>query len=241
LTINDAAKNYVGFGGKDDEQAINPLENQFETDKFLTGVSKAYRQIWALWKKFGDPEVYFRVIGFQNAEPTLMERGPDDESFDFYLSYDVLSQDYEKMSEKITGMMQLAQAMDRTGAVDWTEFLQVALEQADPNIAQRVLQPAAVGTQKVVDDVQNDLTKLFSGVAVNLKPNTPPQIAKGTVQNYFMSPDVQTRYQADEAFKKRVDVYQQQVQMLADQANNRIVGRLGAEQPTPVIGPSAVQ
>ena len=164
-----------------------------------------------------------------------MERGPDDEQFDFYLSYDVLSQDYEKMSEKITGMMQLAQAMDRTGAVDWTEFLQVALESADPNIAQRVLQPAAVGTAKVVDDVQGDLTKLFSGVATNLKPNTPPQIAQQTVQNYFMSPDVQTRYQADEAFRARMDAYIKQIQMVSDQQQNVQIGRLGAVQPTPVI------
>lgn len=237
-TLNDTAKNYVGFGGKDDEQAINPLENQFETDKFLGQVSKAYRQIWALWKKFGNPEVYFRVIGLQNADPTLMERGPEDEQFDFYLSFDVLSQDYEKMQEKITGMMQLAQAMDRTGAVDWTEFLQVALELADPNIAQRVLQPAAVGTAKVVDDVQGDLTKLFSGVSVNLKPNTPPQIAQQTVQNYFMSPDVQGRYQADEAFRTRMDAYIKQIQMVSDQQQNQQIGRLGAVQPTPVINGS---
>jgi len=36
-----------------------------------------------------------------------------------------------------------------------------------------------------------------------------------------------------------VDAYYKQVEMLQMQQENQVIGRLGATQPTPVIGPSA--
>lgn len=234
-TLTNNARDYVGFGHIDSEQQIDPIQNQREVQKLFGSVTKAYVQIWKLYKKYGSDQIYFRVVGVQDAEATLFERGPDDEDFWFKLEYDVQSTELDKMQQKIKAMMDLAAAMDRTGAVDWTEFLQVALESMDPNIAQRVIRPADIGTMKVVNEVQDDLTKLFSGVATNLKPNTPPNIAAATVQNYFQSPDVQARYQNDPAFKERMDAYIGQVQMAVDQQNNKQIGRLGAIQPTPVI------
>jgi hypothetical protein len=140
------------------------------------------------------------------------------------------------MTEKITAVAQTCQSLDREGAVNYTELLQVALESIDPNIAQRILQPADVGTKKVVDDVQSDLTKIAAGINVNVKPNTPPQIANATIQNYATAPDVQARYQTDEAFRERMDAYAKQIQFIAQQQQNAVIGRLGAEMPGPVIG-----
>jgi len=235
-TLNSDALDYVGFGKDENGEGSNPMENQFQTDKFLTGVARAFRQIWNLYKKFGSEEVYFRVIGLQSSDATKFERGPEGEDFDFYMTFDVQSMDFEKMTEKINAIGQICQTLDRDGATNYTELLQVALENIDPNIAQRILQPADVGQQKVVDEVQGDLTKISAGISVNLKPNTPPQIAQATVQNWSLSPDVVARYQQDEAFRSRVDAYTKQIEFAGEQQQNKIIGRMGAITPTPAIG-----
>lgn len=237
--VNDA-RDYAGFAKSDSDEPINPTKNQAEINKIFASLSASLQQVWRLFKKYGNEVTYYRVVGIQSAEDTKFERGPEDEDFWFSFQYDVRDGESDFSLEKIKNMMEVAAAMDRTGAVDWTEFLQVALEKFDPSIASRVLRPAEVGTEKVIMEVQDDLTKLWSGIAVNVKPNTPTQIAMQTIQNWAQSPDVVARYQADEAFKGRVDAYSQQVQMLQMQNDNKQVGRLGAVQPTPVIGPSAV-
>lgn len=236
--VNDA-RDYSGFAKTDSDEPINPVKNQAEINKIFTSLAASLHQVWNLFKKYGNEVTYYRVTGVQSDEATKFERGPEDEDFFFEFRYSIKDADSDYSLEKIQKMMELAASMDRTGAVDWTEFLQVAFEAVDPNIASRVLRPADVGTEKVIEDVQNDLTKIFSGVAVNLKPNTPPQIAMQTLQNWAQSSDVVARYQADEAFKGRVDAYQGQIQQALNQQQNAVVGRLGAVMPTPVIGPSA--
>jgi hypothetical protein len=236
--VNDA-KDYAGFAPSDSDEPINPVKNQAEINKIFGSLAQSLNQVWKLFKKYGNEVTYFRVVGVQSEEATEFQRGPEDEDYYFEYRYDLRSGEAEYSMEKIKSMMELAAAMDRTGAVDWTEFLQVAFDAIDPNIAARILRPAEVGTEKVIMEIQDDLTKLWAGISVNVKPNTPPQIAMQTIQNWAQSPDVVERYQSDEAFKQRVDVYTQQVQMLATQQTNAVVGRLGAVQPTPVIGPSA--
>ena len=49
------------------------------------------------------------------------------------------------MQDKINAIGKICQTLDRDGATNYTELLQVALEAVDPNIAQRILQPADVG------------------------------------------------------------------------------------------------
>lgn len=237
--VNDA-RDYAGFAPSDSDEPINPTKNQAELNKLFGSLAASLHQIWNLFKKYGNEVTYYRVVGIQSEESTRFERGPEDEDFYFQMVHDLRSSDPEYQAKKIDRILQLAQAADRNGAVDWTEMLQVGMDSEDPSIAARVLRPAEAGAEAIINEVQNDLTKIWSGIAVNVRPNTPPGIAKQTLQNWAQSRDVIARYENDEAFKERVDVYAQQVQMLEDQQNNKQVGRLGAVQPTPVIGPSAV-
>lgn len=231
-------KEYNGLASKEGDPMLSPLENQFEVDKYLTGWAKAYRQVFNLYKRFGSEQVYFRVIGLQQEDPMLFEKGPDDEQFDFYMTFDVQSQDFKRMTEKITAMVQAAQ-LDRDGSCNWSQILQIIMESIDPNWAERVLQPASIGQQKVVDETQSDLAKLSAGVNVNLRPNTPPQIAMGAVQNWVQgAPDVQQRLQSDKPFADRIQAYIKQIQFTLQQQQNAVTGRLGAQMPGPVIGGS---
>lgn len=237
--LNEFTKDYVGFGTRDADPSILPLENQMEVDKWLTGWGKVNNKIWKMYQRFGSPEVYFRVIGLQEAEPTLFKQAGDEEEMDFTLSYDVQSMDSERMTEKFKAINETVTALDRDGTVNYSELLQVQLDAIDPNIAQRILQPVAVGQAKIVDEVQGDLTKISAGINVNVRKSTPPSVAMPTVQNFMTAPDVQARYGADPAFAERLDAYAKQIQFLAEQEQNKIIGRQGAVMPGPVIGTSA--
>lgn len=237
-TLTNDARDYAGFARSDSDEQVNPTKNQAEINKIFSSLAASLRQVWNLFKKYGNEVTYYRVVGVQSDEATRFERGPDEEDFFFEFKYDLRKTDPNYQREQVKWMLELASSADRTGAVDWTEFLQVALESEDPSIAARVLRPAEVGAEAVINEVQEDLTKLWSGIATNVRPNTPPQLAMMTLQNWSQSPDVVARYQADEAFRERVDVYTQQVQMLGEQQQNKQIGRLGAVQPTPVINGS---
>lgn len=226
---------YYGLYSKDGQPQFSPLENQFEVDKWMTCWAKAYRQVLKLYKRFGSEEVFFRVVGLQNSDPVKFDKGDADEEFDIYLSYDVQSQDFERMTAKVTAMVQILQ-LDRNGVADWPQVLQIGMEAVDPNWAERVLQPVAVGTQQQINDLQSDFSKLSAGMNVNLKMGTPPQIAMQALQNWMTAPDVQQRLAQDEAFKARVEAFAKQVQMQQMQEQNKQIGRLGAQMPGPVIG-----
>lgn len=230
------AKEYVGFANRDEDPAVLPLENQFEIDKFLSGLSKAYRQVWHLWKQYGPPEVFFRVIGLRQADPTLFDKGDKNEDFDLYLSWDVQSLDFAQMSQKLSAIIQAVQTLDRNGTADYSELLQVVCESIDPNLAERILQPASVGTQQIVNDEQGDLAQLFAGINKDIKPGTPPQLGLQVMQNWLQAPDVQQKVMADEALKGRVEARLKQYQFAIVQSENARIGRLGASMPGPTLG-----
>jgi hypothetical protein len=240
LSLSGDAKEYAGFTKPDDGQAPNTTKNQAEVNKIFAALAQSFNQVWRLFKKYGNEITYFRVVGVQSAELGEFQRGPEDEDFYFEFKFDLRKSDPNFQRDQLKWITDFVAATDRNGAADWNEIMQYGLESEDPSLASRAIRPAEVGAEAVIGEVQDDLTKLWAGIAVNLRPNTPPQLAMQVLQNWAQSPDVVARYGMDEAFKERVDVYTQQVEMAQDQINNKQIGRLGAVQPTAVIGPSAV-
>jgi len=229
------AKDYVGFASVEGDPQVSPLENQSEIDKFLTGLCKAFQQVWGLYKQFGSEQVFFRVIGLREADPMLFEKGTEEESFDFYMSWNVENLDSQKVKDKIASVVQLAQ-YDRDGSVNWSELVSWAMESSDPNVAERIMQPASIGSQKVVKEVQDDLSKLSAGINVNMRVGTPPQLAMQALKNWIGgAPDVQKRLQRDKPFADRVKAYAKQVQFQQMQQQNKEIGRRGASMPGPVM------
>lgn len=223
---------YNGIMSKDGDQTITPFENQFEVDKFMQGWAAAYNQVWQLYKQFGSEAVYFRVVGVQTADPIEFKKGNEDEEFDIMLTWDVGNLDTELTKTKVSSIIQLCQTLDREGTVNYSELLQWAMDTIDPNVAERILQPASIGTQQVVEQQQSDLAKLAAGINVNVKPGTPPQLAMQVMQNWLQgAPDVQQRLLSDEPFKQRVEAYGKQINMQLMQQQNAKIGRLGAAMP----------
>jgi len=237
-------KEYNGFASEEGDQSKDPIFNQWEIDKFLSCLSKAFRQVWKLYKQYGNDQVMFRVMGVKSADPTVFQKGDINEEYDFYLAWDVQSPDFEKMAQKWQAIIQGAQTLDREGVINWGELCQAFVASIDPNIAERIIQPVSTGQQKIVEDELQDLTQIFAGIPKNIKIGTPPQLGLQIMQQYMQQPDVQQRFGSDEAFKERIEARAKQYQQQIQQQKNAVTGRLGAQmpgpmQPTPVPGQAA--
>jgi hypothetical protein len=221
---------YLGFASATGDQQFALMKNQFETDKFMTSWSKAYRQIWSLYQQFGSEQVFFRVVGLRQQDPIQFIKGGQDEEYDFVLNYQVESMDTEKTFEKIKQIAQIVATADREGVVDYSEWLQAMIEAIDPTIAERIIQPKDVGQEKMVGDLQDTLAKIYAGQDQDIKMGTPPELGLQVIQGYVQNdPVVQQRMQnPQDPFGKRIEKLTKQLQFQIQQRENAKIGRLGA-------------
>lgn len=116
---------------------------------------------------------------------------------------------------------------DKYGQIDYGEVIQLAVQTIDPNWAELVVLPKETGSQKTVNETHTMLAQVFSGVDRDIDLNAPPDLVMQTIQNYGQQPDVQQRYQQDQAFKARLDKIVAQTTMQQKQEVNKKVGVYG--------------
>ena len=223
----DSFNRYNGFVARDADPTFANLKNQLETDKFLSGWSDAFRQIWALYKQFGSEEVYFRVVGLRQADPVHFKKGNELEEFDFMLNFNLDSANPETMEKKIEALAKICSTFDRYGQIDYSEVLQLAVETIEPTWAERIIDAKETGNQRTVNETNTMLAQVFSGVSRDIDLTSPPQVVMQVMQNYAQAPDVQQRLQQDEAFRARFEKLVKQTQHQIVQADNRKIGRYG--------------
>lgn len=229
-------KEYCGFASPEGDPLYAQLVGQAEVDKFLTSLAKAFAQTFELFQQYGDERVVFRVVGMQDVEASTFIKGPVDEKFDWWWTFDSQSMDTEKMQVKWKAILEGIQLLNREGNVNFAETIQAYIESIDPQIAERILVPTQIGRDKVIKDEQDDLAAIFAGVNRPIKLGTPPQIALEVMKNYVAgAPDVQQRLQTDQAFRQRFEARAKMYQQQEAQARNRVIGVYGAEMPGPVM------
>lgn len=226
--LSSSWKEYAGIPVPNEDNSLLVSMDQYEVNKFLRGWEKAYKQCWKLFQQYGDQKTFFRVVGMQNAPPAVMEKGNPREDYTFDLKFDVMMLSPEKMMEKIEAMVQFAQSVDKSGQVDYSQFLQAGLEMMDPSIAERVILPKQAGQAQAVQQIQGDLAQIYAGIPHDLKPGTPPQLAQQVIQSYMQQPDIKTRYQGDPGFKQRIDNFAKQAKFAGEQQQNAQIGRIGS-------------
>jgi hypothetical protein len=239
MLLREDFKDYCGFASKEGDPQKATAKTQNEIDKFLYGLSQAFKQVWSLWQQYGDDQVYFRVSGLQTADPQVMTKAEPSEDYSIYLKFDVQATNPEQMEAKWKAIVDGISMLDRNGTVKFDEALQAYLESVDPAIAERILDASGENQQKILEDEQRDLTNIYAGWNVPLKPTTPPQLAMQALQAWMQTPDVQQRYAQDKNFKERVDARAKMVQFQQSQQQNKVIGRQGAVMPQQPLVPNA--
>jgi hypothetical protein len=157
----------------------------------------------------------------------VFNKGNPDENYDIIISYDVLNSDPETQEQKLQQLVQLTQ-LDRSGRINIDSLLDAAANNIDPVLADRILQPTEAAFEQVVNQVTDDLSKIFAGIEMPARPNGA-QIAMQVIEQYVTQPDVAARLQSDEAFRARIEKYAGQYTFQMQQQQNAQIGRIGTE------------
>ena len=209
--------------GLDPTSPISAFRQQFIVDRYLTHVRDVLNMAWKLFQRMGPDEVFFQVTG--NPNPQVMSKGSPDDNFSIVVSFDTKETDPETAETQLRNMVSLLQ-FDRNGRIDVNKMLEFIAASINPIFADYVMQPAEEAQEKVMKDITDDLSKIYSGIEVPARPNGA-QIALQLVQAYIQQPDIAQRAQQDQAFAERIQKYAGQYQFMMQQAQNAEIGRIG--------------
>jgi len=209
--------------GLDETSQISQVRKQFLVDKFLQHNAEVLKMCYRCFQRFGPDSMFFRVTGSPDAQK--FNKGDPDENYDITVNYDVLSNDPETQQKKLEQMVSLTQ-LDRNGRIDINALLDAAAFAVDPVIADSVLQPAEAAQEQIVNQVTDDLSKIFAGIEMPARPNGA-QIAMQIIQQYTAQPDITARLQSDESFAARMEKYMGQYTFQMQQMQNAEIGKIG--------------
>jgi hypothetical protein len=221
-TMEDQADRLCGL---DETSGISQVRKQFLVDKYLQHSADVIKMCYKCFQRFGPDSVFFRVTG--SPDPVAFNKGDPNENFDIVISYDVLNSDPETQQSKLQQMVALTQ-LDRSGRININNLLDIAAFTVDPVLADNILQPIEAGQEQVVQQVTDDLSKIYAGIEMPARPNGA-QIAMQVIQQYGSQPDITERLQVDEAFRGRLEKYAGQYTFQMQQAQNAQIGRVGTD------------
>jgi hypothetical protein len=209
--------------GLDEGSQISQIRKQFLVDKFLSHTAEVIGMAYRCFQRFGPDEVFFRVTGVPDAQ--VFDKGNPDENFDIMVNFDVQDNDPETVEKKLQQFVALNQ-LNANNRLNVDSLLDVAAASIDPVMADSVLQPVETAQQQVVEQVTDDLAKIFAGIEMPARP-AGAQIALQVVEQYGQQPDIAQRLQTDQAFAARLQKYVGQYTFQMQQAQNAQIGRVG--------------
>ena len=209
---------------------IDPVESQIKQQNIINRVLHHMKyvmdQVYGLYQQYGPDEEYFRVTGVQDMQKYA--KGRAGERFDFYMQYDVATQDPEQMLERVKTIGQVAGTMDKNGVVDTEQLLAMAIGQVMPGAAEKIILPRETASQKAMEEERQTIAELVAGVPPNVRENDAHEMKQQVFQQCVSQPDIQQKAQQDQALQERIQGYMQQRQFAIQQKQNAQIGRLGA-------------
>ena len=209
---------------------VDPVESQMKQqeviDKVFNHLKHVLDQIFSLYQQYGPDEEYFRVTGMQDMQK--FDKGNPGDRFDFYLQFDVATQDPAQMLDRVKSIAELAGMLDKNGTLDTERLLQIAVGQILPGAAESVMIPKETASQKAVEEERQTIAEIYAGVPPNVRPNDAHEMKLQIFQQWLAQPDVTQKVQQDPALQERIQNYIQQRTMQVQQRQNAEIGRLGA-------------
>lgn len=188
-------------------------------------VSKIAKMFWHCYQIEGDEEILYRVNG--TGEPLTFRKNPEEEKLDVTIEYDIRLNDPDYVQQTVETLNTMA-ANDPMGDYDTSEIRRIQAYLAVPQFAQQIIKPQVAARQEVMENVADDLAKIYSGQTVGARPSGAV-IALEYINQYQQQPDVALKLQTDPAFDERLSQYVQQYQFQLQQQQNAQTGRIGTE------------
>ena len=227
--LSMAWREYLGMVTPEGDQQLAAAKKRVMIEKFLSGIADSLRQVFSLWKQYGDEQTFFRVVGTGQNDPQRVEKGSIDETYDFFVTFNQLAaSDPEAFERIVTSLAQMIQTFDKYGQTDYSELLTLVVSAIDPSIADRIISPKENATQRTVKEVKDTISRAAAGFDESIDLNTPPDIGMQVIQQFTQAPDVQAKLSADQAYRERIEKIAKQFQFQATQQQNAVIGRYGA-------------
>jgi hypothetical protein len=228
--IKESADRYFGRNapGVDPTEAM--AKQQATVDKVFSHLKHVLDQVFTLYQQYGPDAEFFRVTGVNDVQKYT--KGPAGERYDFWLQFDVATQDPAMMVERVKAIAELGGMLDKSGVLDTEQLLIVATEQILPGAAERIMLPKETASARAMEGARQAITEVYSGVPPNVRPGGSPEIQLQMFQQWLQQPDITQKVQTDPALQGRIETYLQQLQMQISQKQNAEIGRLGTA-PTP--------
>jgi hypothetical protein len=232
LIIAQVEKNVANYFGLTHE-AVPPQKTQMlqqmSVDGWLNSWAEVYTQLLQLSLQYMPPEEVQRITG------VAVNVGATDLSnqFDFEVKFDVRDLDNEYVMKKLQSISQFVLPLDSGGVVDRNKLVAKLVEAISPDVAKEIILDQQSASQKMYNDVQNDIVKMLMGIEPQYVENDP---SAGTKMQYMQdiaskSPKVQQMAQGDQMTAALMQNYQKNLQMSIMQQQNKQIGRTGV---TPV-------
>jgi len=213
------------------DQEADPTEIQNKQQDLVNRVmehfKKAFIQIDSLCNQFGDEMEYFQVVGANQMQK--YQKGDPSNRYDFWLDFDISTQDPGKMIERVEGVGKLAQILGVVGQYDNTKLFQIGASQLLPGAANQFILSDQAGQEKAIEEERQAISQIMAGVPPNVREKDAHQIKMQYYQQWKQQPDIQQMLASNEAMAERAQNYEQQRAFQLQQQQNAITGRLGGQ------------
>jgi hypothetical protein len=220
--------------------AIPPVKTQttqqFLVNNWLNAWSKVFKQIVSLTLQYMDGAQIERVAG----TPIVISPNDICNAYDFNVSYNVRELDTDYVMEKLKAISTFVVPMDSGGVIDRNKLTARFVEAISPEAAKDIVLDQASASQRMYEQVQNDIAKMMAGMEPQYVENDPAaksklQFAQDVMQK---NPKAQEAAQGDQQFQALLQNYFKNLQMSVSQQENKTIGRIGV---TPVSDQFAQQ
>jgi hypothetical protein len=228
LIIAQVEKNVANYFGLTHEQIApqkTQMLQQMSVDGWLNSWAEVYTQLLQLSLQYMPAEEIQRITG------VAVSIGATDiaSQFDFEVKFDVRDLDNEYVMKKLQSISQFVLPLDSGGVVDRNKLVAKLTEAISPDVAKEIIMDQQSASQKMYNDVQNDIVKMLMGIEPQYVENDP---SAGTKMQYLQdiagkSPKVQQMAQQDQMTSALMQNYQKNLQMSIMQQQNKQIGRTG--------------
>lgn len=224
--IKERFDRYIGRNSAGVDPVEAQMKQQRNIDKVFQHLRYVIDQVYTLYQQYGPDAEFFRVTGMQDMQK--FSKGRPGERFDFYMQFDVATQDPQQMLDRVKMVAELGGMLDRNGTLDTERLLQLAIGQVLPGASEKILLPKETASQKAVEEERSTISELVAGVPPNVRERDAHELKLQIFQQWLQQPDIQEKAQQDQALQERIQNYMQQRQMQIQQKQNAQIGRLGA-------------
>lgn len=232
--LRQQTANYFGVFNPEVHPALLALVQEKLGDDYYTFWGEVLGMVFALEVQYNADQMV-KVTG--NPALAQLDAFTVMEQLAIGLDFDLKDLNPDFLMQKLDVINQKILPGDVTGAIDRGGLTAYQARAVDPRLAQRFIQDARSASQKIFEDVQNNVAKMMLGFEAPYTENDPTAPAKLQYLQQQMqgNPKIAQWLQQDERFKALLDNYAKNLQMSVAQQQNKQIGRIGVKP----MGPQA--